>query len=177
MIKKSASASFDRNPIPSHPRLAPSRRDKGFSLLEGMVSIFLLGSLGSLLFSAFSFSFASKQEARLEMEAARNAGQIIEVLRATSFDAIDLVEDGTLALDPLGKFQALILSDISDRLHRDGLSVYLTVRKHENRDNMKHLTLTIASNGVSPHISKEALPPGKILVKQSTYITRKGINP
>ena len=80
-------------------------------------------------------------------------------------------------MDPLGKFQQMILVDIQDRLYRDGLSVFLTVRPFMARAEAKHLTLTICSSDASPHISPNELPPGRILVKNSTIVTKKGINP
>jgi hypothetical protein len=80
-------------------------------------------------------------------------------------------------MDPLGRFQQMILLDIEDRLYRDGLSVYLTVRLYKGRTEAKLVTLTIVSDDVSPRVSPEQLPPGKTLVKQTTIVTKKGINP
>jgi type II secretory pathway pseudopilin PulG len=160
-------------------RRAPVKRDcaTGFTLVEGLVAISLLGSLGLLLMGTFSFSVATQQEARTEIEAARSSAQMIEILRASSFDALDLVEDGTLGMDPLGKFQQIVLEDIEDRLRRDGLNVFLNVEPYLGRDDAKLLTLTIVSEGVSPRITQDQLPPGKILVRHTTIVTRKGINP
>jgi prepilin-type N-terminal cleavage/methylation domain-containing protein len=152
-------------------------RSRGFSLIEGVIALAILGSIGGLLFSTFSFSVRSQEEARDQQEAARAAGQIIEILRGTSFDALNLVEYGGLHMDPLGRFQQMILLDIEDRLYRDGLSVYLTVRLYKGRTEAKLVTLTIVSDDVSPRVSPEQLPPGKTLVKQTTIVTKKGINP
>ncbi|MCG3198276.1 MAG: hypothetical protein GHCLOJNM_02771 [bacterium] len=151
--------------------------NRGFSLLEAVVAMGLIAGVGLLVGMAFSFSLLSEREARAEMEAARSAGQILEILRGTSYDSLDLVEDGSLTVNPLGRFQQLILSDLEDRLSEEGLSVYLTVRNHQARSEAKQVFITIVSSDTDPHISLKELPPGKVLVKQSTIMTRKGINP
>lgn len=151
--------------------------DRGFSLLEAVVAMGLIAGVGLLVGMAFSFSLLSEREARAEMEAARSAGQILEILRGTSFDSLDLVEDGSLTVNPLGRFQQLILSDLQDRLAEEGLAVYLTVRNHQARSEAKQVFITIVSSDTDPHVSLDELPPGRILVKQSTIMTRKGINP
>jgi prepilin-type N-terminal cleavage/methylation domain-containing protein len=150
---------------------------RGFSILEVMVAMGILASVGLLVGISFSFSILSQKEARAELEAGRSAGQIIEILRGTSFDALPLVEDGKLNMEPLGKFQQAILLDIQDRLYREDLDVFLTIRNHLGRTESKVLYLAIASKNLSAHTSLEAVPKGKILVKQSTIVTKKGINP
>lgn len=154
-----------------------SRPDRGFTLIEGLIALSLLGSLGLLLVGTFSFSMTTQAIARTETEAARSSAQIIEILRASSFDSLTLVEDGSLAVDPLAKFHQTVLLDIEDRLERDGLNVFLTVELYNALDDAKLLTLTICSEDVSPHVTLEELPPGKILVRHTTIVTRKGINP
>lgn len=149
----------------------------GFTLLEGVISMLILAGVGATLMSAFSFSVGTQKELRTQMEATRSASEILEILRATSFDALTLVENGGLQLDPLGKFQALVLADIEDRLNREGLKVYLTIREYLGREEMKYISLVIASDGVPPQTELEDTPPGKTLVKFSTFATQRGINP
>lgn len=157
---------------------APRRSSqRGYSLIEGLIAILLLAAVGLLLTSAFSFSLASQDLARIELEAARSAGQIFEILRATSYTSLTEVENGSLNMDPLGKFQQLVLADITDRLYRNNLAVYLTIRPYQGRTQMKLLELTIASIGVAPSTSPQDVPPGKILVRQSTFVSQRGINP
>ncbi|MCA9442630.1 MAG: hypothetical protein KC964_17640 [Candidatus Omnitrophica bacterium] len=163
-------------------RRAANRKSKptaraGFTLVEGLVAIMLLASVGLLLTSAFSFSIASQNQGRIELEAARSAGEILEILRGTSYDSLTEVYNGNLNMDPLGKFQQLVLSDISDRLERNNLDIYLTIQPYLGRETMKILQITIASNGVSPETQLEEVPPGKILVRQTTLVTERGINP
>lgn len=150
---------------------------RGFSMLEVMVAMGILASVGLLVGMSFSFSIISQKEARAELEAARSAGQILEILRCTSFDALPLVEDGSLNVEPLGKFQQMVLLDIQDRLAREDLGVYLTIRNFKGRTESKILHLVVTSEGLSAHTSLEEVPEGKILVKQSTVVTKKGINP
>ncbi len=164
--------------------IAPSRKgireypaQRGFSMLETMVAMGILASVGLLVGMSFSFSILSQKEARAQLEAARSAGQIIEILRGSSFDSLVLVEDGKLNMEPLGRFQQAILIDIQDRLAREDLDVFLTIRNHMGRTESKILYLTIASEGLSAHTSLESVPKGKIMVKQSTVVTKKGINP
>jgi type II secretory pathway pseudopilin PulG len=154
-----------------------TRRDAGFTLVEGLVAISLIGSLGLLLLGTFSFSIASQEIARAELEAARSSAEVLEILRATSFDALDIVEDGGFGIDPLGKFQQMVIEDIEDRLERDGLTLYLTIEPYEGRDEAKLITLTIVSTGISPRTTMVELPPGKIMVKHTTIVTKRGLNP
>lgn len=164
-----------RFPKLSIPRENVSQR--GFSMLETMVAMGILASVGLLVGMSFSFSILSQMEARSELEAARSAGQILEILRGTSFDALPLVEDGTLNMEPIGKFQQTVLLDIQDRLAREDLSVALSIRNYQGHAESKILHLVIVSEGLSPHTAIEEVPRGKILVKQSTVVTKKGINP
>lgn len=149
----------------------------GFTLIEGIISMLLLASVGALILSCFSFSVRTQEELRTELEASRCAGEILEILRATSYDSLILVENGGIAMEPLGKFQQKLLTDIQDRLLRENLSVFLTIRPYAGRTEMKFMTITIASTGLNTTMAIEATPPGKTLVKQSTYVTKKGINP
>ncbi len=161
-----------------HPSSAETRsHEKGFTLIEGLIAIMILASVGILLTSAFSFSLASQDIARLELEAARSAGQVLEILRGTSYDSLTEVYNGDLNMDPLGQFQQMILADISDRLERNNLNIFLTVQPYQGRDEMKLLQLTIASDDVSPDTTQEEVPPGKVLVRQTTLVTERGINP
>jgi type II secretory pathway pseudopilin PulG len=155
----------------------PLQGSPGFSLVEGLIAISLLAGLGLLLTSTFSFSLASQRIARLQMEASRSAGEILEILRSTSFDALDPVEDGSLEMDPLGQFQQLVLKDIQDRLDRSDLNVFLTIRQYQGRDEIRFMQVTVASAGISPHLTLQTAPPGSILVKQATLVTQRGINP
>ena len=158
-------------------KILPINSQKGFSLVEGMMAIGILASVGLLLGMSFSFSLISQKEARAELEAARSGGQILEILRSISFDALPLVEDGNLNMEPLGKFQQEVLLDIQDRLAREDLSVYLTIRNYQTHAEAKILHLVIASETLSPHTAIEDVPKGMILVKHSTVATKKGINP
>ncbi len=155
----------------------PHTNQRGFSMLETMVAMGILASVGLLVGMSFSFSILSQKEARTELEAARSAGQILEILRCTSFDALPLVEEGKLNMEPLGKFQQAVLLDIQDRLARENLDVFLTIRSFQGRTESKILHLVIATKDLSPHTSLEEVPKGNILVKQSTVVTKKGINP
>lgn len=167
--------SFRRDSPPAEVRGRSKQR--GYSLIEGLIAILLLAAVGLLLTSAFSFSLASQDLARIELEAARSAGQIFEILRGTSYTSLTEVENGSLNMDPLGKFQQLVLADITDRLYRNNLAVYLTIRPYQGRTQMKLLELTIASLGVAPSTAPKDVPPGKILVRQSTFVSQRGINP
>jgi type II secretory pathway pseudopilin PulG len=159
-----------------HPNQRRSSQ-RAFSLLEGLIAMGVLSSIGLLVGISFSFSLLSQHEAKAELEAARSAGQILEILRGTSYDSLIFVENGNLAMEPLGKFQQTVLADIQDRLYREDFSVYLTIRSHLGRTQSKVLYLTIASIGVDPMTKIEDTPTGKILVKQSTIVTKKGLNP
>ncbi|MCA9445852.1 MAG: type II secretion system protein [Candidatus Omnitrophica bacterium] len=169
---------FNSSPF-KKPRIARpnSCSQGGFTLVEGLVAILLLAGVGLLITSAFSFSFASQNLARVELEAARSAGQILEILRSTSYDSLTDVENGNLNMDPLGRFQQMVLADISDRLYRNNLAVYLTIEPYQTRTETKLVELVIATIGVSPNTAPENVPPGDILVRQTTLVTKKGINP
>ena len=163
--------------VSSGDRVGSHANQRGFSMLETMVAMGILASVGLLVGMSFSFSILSQKEARTELEAARSAGQILEILRCTSFDALPLVEEGKLNMEPLGKFQQAVLLDIQDRLARENLEVFLTIRYSQGRTELKILHLVIATKDLSPHTSLEEVPKGNILVKQSTVVTKKGINP
>lgn len=149
----------------------------GHTLVEAMVSVTLLASAAVLVGGAFSFGLNSQQLARNAMEASRLGGQILETLRATSYDSLSYVENGGLAMEPLSKFHQLLLQDIQDRMDRDGLSVYLTIRPAVGVDEAKYLSLTIVSNGVAPETAPDRVPGDKLKITMATLVTRKGINP
>jgi type II secretory pathway pseudopilin PulG len=157
--------------------LRKPRDSSGFALLEAVVAMGIFAAVGLLLGISFSFSLLSQKEGKKELEAARSAGQILEILRSTSFDALNLIEDGGLTMDPLGKFQKLVLDDIQDRLSREQLAAYLTIRAYSGWAEAKQLHVTVASTGLSPHTAPNSVPPGQVLVKQSTIVTKRGINP
>jgi type II secretory pathway pseudopilin PulG len=154
-----------------------SLNQKGFSLVEALVSLGLFAAASLLITSALSFSMVSIRESRKEMEAARSAGQVLEILRSTGFDSLNLVEDGGLSIEPLSKFQQSILRDVEDRLSDEDLSVYLTIREYLGRSECKQVFITVASTGLKPSTNPLEVPPGKILVTKTTLVTKKGINP
>jgi prepilin-type N-terminal cleavage/methylation domain-containing protein len=69
-------------------------RKRGFTLIEALVSLFLLGVVGVLIGAAFSFSVKSQQDTGLQLKAARNAGRVLEILRTADFDSLDPIESG-----------------------------------------------------------------------------------
>lgn len=149
----------------------------GSSLLETMIAVSLLAMVGVLVGSTCAYSLGSQKTARRQLEAARIAAQIMETLRSTSYDSLSLVENGGLAMEPLGKFHQAVLLDLEDRLIRDGLTASLTIRPVAGQAQTKYLCLTIHSKEIQPNISPEQVPNGKVLIKLPTYVTQRGLNP
>lgn len=152
-------------------------RECGHTLVEVMVSVGLLAAAATLIGSTVSFSLSSQREARTELKCSRTAGQIMEILRATSYDSLPDVEDGTLSMAPLSTFHQAILYDLQDSLRREGMSVFVTIRPFQGRVESKYLALTVVSADLSPHVAPFDVPKGKSLIRYSTIVTRKGLNP
>ena len=157
-------------------RVRPNRAH-GFTLIEGVISLVILSTTSALLFSVFSFSFRTQTEIRTQLEACRSAGQILEIFRTTSFNSLTAVEYGNLNVDPLNQFQQKVITDLQDRLQRQNLSMYMTIRPYLGRAKMKYMSIVIASSGLDPTMPFEEVPTGKTLVKQATLVAQGGITP
>lgn len=176
MIKKTSALST--HTYEGSARRNPRARidcSRGFTLIEALVSLFLLGVVGVLIGVAYTFSVKSQQDSSLQLKAARSAGQILEVLRTASFESIEPIESGWPSFSDFSPREKRILTDIQDSLLDNGLTLYLTIRKHEDREDTKYLAVNVLSSGISSGVS--AVAQGEISVRMATLVTRRGLNP
>ena len=151
------------------------RRNRGFTLIEALVSLFLLGVVGVLIGAAFSFSVKSQQDSGLQLKAVRSASRVLEVLRTANFDSIEPIESGWPSFAYFSTREKQVLADVQDKLLDNGLNVSLTVRRHEDQDDAKYMTVNVRSNGLSNGVL--AVAQGEISVRMATLVTRRGLNP
>jgi prepilin-type N-terminal cleavage/methylation domain-containing protein len=155
----------------------PTSTTHGFTLIECLVSLFLLGVAGVLVALAYTFSIESQREAQLQSEATRSAAQVMEILRTQDFDSIELLEDGWPILDNFLPPERVVLEAARERLERNGMKILVTVRVFEERNDSRYVAVTVLSESLSSTISALDLLRGEILVKLATVVTRRGLNP
>jgi len=156
---------------------------KGFSLLEGIISLGLLGIGAAFIGSAFTFTLTSKKEAALESEAARAGAAIIDVFRSAGFDQVNFLTNPVE--EPLESFkylifsgtpQQLILDNTQNQLSSIGLAAFLTIRPWQATGEMRVVEITIVSENLASNVSLSDLKAGEIMVRQATVITDGGLN-
>lgn len=150
-------------------------RKRGFTLIEALVSLFLLGVVGVLIGAAFSFSVKSQQDTGLQLKAARNAARVLEILRTADFDSLDPIESGWPSFSSFSTREKLILTEIQDTLMANGLVLALTVRSYEEREDTKYIAVSVRSNNLGN--DDTAVTQGEISVGVATLVTRRGLNP